>query len=59
MNLSGKDRENIVDALRVALIRMQEDALSAIMYGSKDFGRAVISKAEEFDELMERIIEAE
>ena len=57
MNLSKKDRENIGHALSIALVRMQEDALSAIMYDSEDFGRAVMGKVEEFTELMERVSE--
>jgi hypothetical protein len=59
MKLSKKDRKNIVHALSLVLVRMQEDALSAIMYDSPDFGRAVMDKVKEFEELMERIQEAE
>ena len=55
MNLSKKDRENLVHALQVVRVRMQEDALSAILYNSQDFGRVVMSKIEEFMDLSERI----
>jgi hypothetical protein len=57
MNLSKKDQGHILHALQVARVRMQEDALSAILYNSDDFGRAVISKMAEFEELAKRVSE--
>ena len=59
MNLSKRDRGHILHALQVARVRMQEDALSAILYKSEEFGRAVISKIAEFEELAKRVSEEE
>ena len=57
MQLSKKDRQNLVQALSVALIRLQEDDQSAAMYDSGAFGRVVMNKMEAFMELSKRIRE--